>query len=98
MLSDAKARRIKVGDRPLSVGGVRGLMLFPTSSNGRGRFQYRYTSKVTGKRRSMGLGTYPEIGLSEARLAAHEAFSLNKSGRDPIDERRAPAPTRGAPP
>ncbi|PPC87458.1 MAG: integrase, partial [Hyphomicrobium sp.] len=43
---------------------------------------------VNGKRREMGLGSYPAIGLAEARLAASNARAAAKENRDPIEARR----------
>lgn len=48
---------------------------------------YRY--QIAGKRREMGLGTYPELTLAEAGEKAGEARKLAKRGEDPISARRA---------
>jgi integrase len=45
--------------------------------------------KIGPKRRDMGLGGYPEIGLKEARDAAREARAKIRDGVDPINERHA---------
>ena len=56
--------------------------------DGKGRrWLFRY--QVNGRRREMGLGPYPEIGLAAAREKASAARSQAKSGVDPIDARRA---------
>lgn len=39
-------------------------------------------------RRDMGLGPYPAIGLSDARISAADARKLIARGLDPLDERR----------
>lgn len=54
--------------------------------------------QIAGRRREMGLGPYPEIGLAAARKAAEDARSKAKSGVDPIDSRKAErmVPTFGA--
>jgi 2-methylcitrate dehydratase PrpD len=44
---------------------------------------------MTGKRRDMGLGTYPEVGISEAREAGTAARKTIARRRDPIEERQA---------
>jgi integrase len=50
--------------------------------------------QINGRRRDMGLGPYPEIGLARAREKALEARALVKEGRDPLAERaRVPALT-----
>ncbi len=45
--------------------------------------------KTAGKDHWMGLGPYPEVGLSEARDAARECRRLLRQGKDPSAERRA---------
>ncbi|MEJ0050601.1 MAG: integrase arm-type DNA-binding domain-containing protein [Methylovirgula sp.] len=43
-----------------------------------------------GKRRESGLGPYPRVSLSEARMAAAEAHRLVRQGIDPIEARKRP--------
>jgi integrase len=88
MLTDAKARRIKPGDKAISDGTIRGLYLFPGTSSGKGKWVFRFKSPETGKRRDMGLGSYPTVSLRDAREAAlHERRQL-ESDKDPIEERK----------
>lgn len=47
---------------------------------------FRYT--VNGKRRGMGLGAYPEVGLRQAREKATEARSAVNRGGNPIQEKK----------
>lgn len=76
----------------------RGLFLIVDPSESR-RWVLRY--QVGGRRRDMGLGIYPAVGLSQARKAALEAREKIAIGVDPIDERKAlrtaakPVPTFG---
>jgi hypothetical protein len=57
---------------------------------GRGReakswiLRYRFH----GRRREMGLGSYPEVGLAEARAAGAEAKRQITAGIDPVDQRK----------
>jgi hypothetical protein len=44
---------------------------------------------LDGKAREMGLGSYPDISLAEARVAASEARKLKAQGKDPIAVRGA---------
>ena len=73
MLSDAKARKLKPDDKPVAVGGIPGLYLRPGTTVGSGKFYLRFTSPTTGKRRDMGLGTYPSTGIADARKLAMQA-------------------------
>ena len=46
---------------------------------------------VAGKRRDIGLGRYPDVGLAQAREAAAKHRSLIAAGTDPIAEKRKAA-------
>lgn len=78
------------------VGGVAGLHLQLTPGEGKS-WVFRYAveagadqqGKKKYKRRSLGLGSYPEVSLAEARDRAREAKAAIREGRDPIKERRA---------
>ncbi|HEY8594856.1 MAG TPA: tyrosine-type recombinase/integrase [Devosiaceae bacterium] len=89
VLTDVRARRIGPGAKPVYDGTVPGLQLVPSSVRGTGKWILRYVSPVTGKRRDMGLGRYPEVGLSAARKAAFEAREVISGGSDPLELRRA---------
>ena len=62
-----------------------GLMLAVTES-GRKTWVLRY--QLAGKRRDRGLGSYPDVGLQEARELAAAARRLSARGIDPIDHAR----------
>lgn len=68
------------------VGGVSGLALQVTATGARS-WILRVT--IDGKRRDMGLGSFPDVSLSIARQAAREARAKISNGRDPIEEGRA---------
>jgi integrase len=65
-------------------GTVKGLMLVVRDSGARG-WVLRY--QIGGRRRDMGLGPYPEVGLADARDAALENRRLIKRGIDPLAQR-----------
>jgi len=88
MLTDAKLRRIQPEDGPLTDGTVSGLYFYPGKARARGKWILRYTSPATARRRDMGLGTYPEVSITDARTLALAARSQIKSGKDPIEERK----------
>ena len=75
-----------------------GLMLVVRPS-GKKSWLLRY--QMNGVRRDMGLGSYPEIGLKEARQRTADARRMIEAGNDPIDGRQAaqtaakPIPTFG---
>ncbi|MBY6158897.1 tyrosine-type recombinase/integrase [Pseudooceanicola nitratireducens] len=67
------------------VGGVAGLMLQVTPSHAR---SWLLRVMIGGKRRELGLGSYPEIPLAQARDRAREAKDKIRNGIDPIVERQ----------
>ena len=80
-----------------AVGGVSGLHL-RINDNGAKSWILRYTTgepvpaksgKAYLKRRDLGLGGFPDVGLGEAREAAREAKKLIKQGIDPVEQRKA---------
>ena len=58
------------------------LLINPGQKPGTGVCIFPFTSG--GRRRDMGLGVYPEVGLADARLAAFEARGAAAKGQDPI--------------
>lgn len=86
-LTDLRARKIKPGET-LADGTIDGLMLIAGASPGKGRWLLRFTSPTTGKRREMGLGSYPVVGLADARREGFEAREMIARGEDPIDAKR----------
>lgn len=89
MISDLKARKITPDSKPIADGMIPGLRLEPGSARGRGKWTLRFVSPETGKRRDMGLGTYPETSIAEARARGMEARQAIAGGVDPIARRAA---------
>ena len=56
------------------------------SSQGRGKWSYRY--RIDSKSREMGLGTFPEISIVDARQKAEDSRRLVLKKIDPIDDKR----------
>lgn len=89
MLSDAKARKLNPNDKPVSDGTIVGLYLVPSSTAGSGKWILRFVSPMNGKRREMGLGSYPTTSIRDARAKAFEARVVIDDGKDPLELRRA---------
>jgi integrase len=89
LLTDLKARKMVPGGKPLPHGQVPGLRLEPGAKKGEGKWILRFVSPVTGTRRDMGIGRYPDVGISAARIKGLAARELIAAGKDPIDERLA---------
>ncbi|MBB3542460.1 site-specific integrase [Rhizobium sp. BK399] len=88
MLSDAKARKLKPNAKPVLDGMIVGLYLVPSGTAGSGKWILRFVSPTSGKRREMGLGSYPTTTIRDARTKAFEARGVIDNGRDPLDARR----------
>lgn len=76
----------RLGSGVHAVGGVAGLYLQISESGGR---SWLLRTMVGAKRREIGLGSYPEIGLGSARQKAAEARGLIRQGEDPVEQRKA---------
>ena len=70
-----------------AVGGVIGLVL-QISPNGQSR-HWIYRTTIGGKRRHIGLGSFPTVTLAMARELAREAYLNIRKGQNPIEERKA---------
>lgn len=80
MLSDAAIRKAKIEDKPYRLSDSGGLVLHVTPAGGKLR-RYRY--RFDGKEKMLSLGQYPDVSLSEARIARDKAKAELKAGRDP---------------
>jgi len=64
MLSGIQARKAKAQDKPYRLSDEKGLYLYIMPQGGKlWRFDYRYE----GKRKTLSIGGYPDVGLSDAR-------------------------------
>lgn len=87
-LSDTAIRKAKPADTPqkLRDGGGLYLLLRP---DGARWWRMDYRRPVTGKRNTLSLGTYPAVGLADAREKLLEAKKLLAAGVDPGYHRKA---------
>ncbi len=74
------------GHAKFPVGGVAGLQLQITHGGGR---SWQLRTMVGGKRRNIGLGSYPALSLSQARQSATQMIQSIRDGIDPIEQRKA---------
>lgn len=75
-----------IGNVTFAVGNVAGLLLQCTPTGAR---TWLLRTLVGTKRRSIGLGGYPDISLADAIRRAREAKDKIRAGVDPIEERKA---------
>lgn len=85
LLSDVEVRNAKASDKPRKLRDGSGLIVL-VHPNGSKYFQLRYT--LYGKEKTMQLGSYGDMTLSDARDAARENRNLIACGVDPVQHRR----------
>ena len=85
-LTDRAIKALKPKDRAYLVPDGRGLYL-KVQPGGARSWLLRY--QIAGKVHDLGLGSYPEIGLADARGRALAARNVKAEGRDPLAVRRA---------
>lgn len=85
-LNDIKVRAAKPKEKAFKLTDERGLYLFITPSGGKlWRFNYRYEDKS----KTLALGAYPDISLSNARQRRDDARKLLANGVDPAAVKKA---------
>lgn len=85
-LTDAAIRKAKPGDKPRKLSDGGGLYLeLPPNGGKWWRLKYR----IGGKEKRIGLGTYPEVPLADARKRRDEARAMVAAGTDPSEARKA---------
>lgn len=76
----------------IAVGGVAGLMMQVTPTGARS-WVLRVT--INGRRREMGLGSFADVSLADARARARDIRSQIVAGVDPLTERRVKRANKG---
>ena len=85
-MTDAKARNAKPKDKQFKLFDTDGLFLLVSPAGGKWwRFKYRFG----GKEKLLSLGTYPEVGLSQARERRDAARKQVADDIDPSQARKA---------
>src|SRR5512139_3696269 len=84
-LSDPQIKKAKPADKPTKLFDERGLYLLVNSAGKYWRMDYRYG----GKRKTLALGVYPDVGLARARERRDEARKYLADGTDPSELKKA---------
>lgn len=84
-LTDTAIRNAKPREKPYKLGDTLGLFLLVQPSGGR---LWRVKYRIDGREKKLGVGTYPEVSLSEARKRRDEARELLAAGKDPSLEKQ----------
>ena len=80
------AAKVKALDEPGDYTDGATLLL---SVSDKGNKSWVQRISIEGRQRKMGLGSYPAVGLAEARKRAQDNARAIREGRNPIEERRA---------
>jgi integrase len=84
-LSDATIRNAKPSGKPYKLFDSGGLFLLVQPS---GSKWWRYKYRFEGKEKLLALGSYPDVGLGDAREKHSQARKLVAGGKDPSQERK----------
>lgn len=84
-LTDTTIRNAKAGDSDRKLADEKGLYLLVTA---KGSKLWRLKYRVDGKEKKLALGSYPEVGLKDARAARDAARKSLELGRDPSVSKR----------
>ena len=85
-LTATAIRNARPGEKPAKLTDGKGLYLLVTPKGGKWwRLDYRFH----GKRKTLSMGTYPEVSLKEARDRRDSARKLLADGVDPSEHRKA---------
>jgi integrase len=89
LLCKAKQHKDETGNirqPPYKLSDVKGMYLLVQPTGGK---LWRYDYRFEGKRKTLALGSYPEISLSDARERHAEARKLLANGTDPGENKKA---------
>ncbi len=84
-LTDVAIRNAKPRTKPYKMGDALGLFLLVQPTGGK---LWRVKYRVDGKEKKLGLGTYPEVSLAEARKRRDDAREAMAAGKDPSREKQ----------
>lgn len=84
-LTDVAIRSVKPGPKPIKLTDGAGMFLLVTPAGGK---LWRLKYRIDGREKLLSIGTYPEIGLSDARKRRDEARAMIAVGKDPSREKQ----------
>jgi integrase len=84
-LTDVTIRNAKAGPKAIKLSDGGGMFLLVTPAGGK---LWRLKYRIDGREKLLAIGSYPEIGLGEARRRREEARELVAKGKDPSREKQ----------
>lgn len=88
---DTAIRTAKPGEKPYKLADEKGLFLLVNPNEAK---RWRLKFRFAGKEKLLSFGTYPEVGLKEARRKRDDARKLLADGVDPGETRKAQKATK----
>lgn len=85
MLNDTTIKNLKATGEDYKRTDSAGLYVFVTA---KGTKSFRYNYRFAGKRRTLVIGTYPDVSLAEARRARDDARAMLRKDSDPNEAKR----------
>ena len=83
-LTDVSVRKATPAEKPYKLTDGEGLYLLVSTAGKYWRFDYRHL----GKRKTLALGTYPDVSLADARDKLKDARRLLANGTDPAEAKQ----------
>ena len=84
-LTDVAIRNAKPGAKPVKLSDAGGMFLLVTPAGGK---LWRLKYRIDGREKLLAIGSYPEIGLADARKRRDDARELIAAGKDPSREKQ----------
>lgn len=84
-ITDTAIRNAKPGAKPFKLADGGGMFLLVNPTGGK---LWRLKYRIDGREKLLAIGTYPEVGLGEARRRREEARELIAMGKDPSREKQ----------
>ncbi len=91
MLTDTALKQAKPKDKDYKLPDERGMYVLVSKAGGK---LFRFDYKFNLKRKTLSLGSYPDVSLSSARLARDKARQLLADGVDPSEAKKAAKASR----
>lgn len=92
MLTDTTIKNAKTLDKDYKLTDEKGMYLLVKKTGGK---LFRYDYRYSGKRKTLALGSYPDVSLSKAREGRDAARKLLADDVDPSESRKALNASRG---
>lgn len=88
-LTELQVKNAKATDKPLKLSDGGGLFLLVQSSDPKDSKYWRLAYRFAGKQKTLALGVYPAISLSDAREKREAARKVLANGADPSEVKKA---------